>query len=97
MCLCDLAKAEVRLQTLVYDILPPATVIIDYAIGLEKLSANGQFFVGAHAQLAVSFQRTTESISGVTFVTAHVAYVSTNKTKIVSLETELSLSLSLST
>ena len=67
--------------------LPPATVITDYATGLEKLSVNGQFFVCAHAQLAVSSQRTTESISGVTFVTAHVAYVSSNKTKIVPLET----------
>ena len=36
-----------ELQALVYDILPPTTAIIDYAIGLEKLSANGQLFVGA--------------------------------------------------
>ena len=35
------------LQTLVYDILPPNT-----AMGLEKLSANGYFSVGA--ELAVS-------------------------------------------
>ena len=34
-------------QALAYDILPPASVITDYAIGLEKLSGNGQFFVGA--------------------------------------------------
>ena len=34
-----------KLQALVYDILPPAIVITDYAIGLEKISANGQFFV----------------------------------------------------
>ena len=31
----------------VYDILPSTTPIIDYAIDLEKLSANGHFFVGA--------------------------------------------------
>ena len=43
-----------RLQTLVDSILPPTTAITDYAIGLEKLSANRQllsanrqFFVGA--------------------------------------------------
>ena len=31
-------------QALVYDILPPATAVVDYAIGLEKLTANQQFF-----------------------------------------------------
>ena len=36
-----------KLQALVYDILPPTT-----AIGLEKLSANEQFF--DDAQMAVS-------------------------------------------
>ena len=34
-------------QAPVYDILPPITALTDYATGLEKLSANGQFFVGA--------------------------------------------------
>ena len=38
-------KHHVYLVT--YDTLPPATAISDYAIGLEKLSANEQFFVGA--------------------------------------------------
>ena len=33
-----------KLQALAYDILPPTTATIDYAIGLEKLSANEQFF-----------------------------------------------------
>ena len=42
-----------RLQALVYDILPPTTAIVDYATGLEKLSANKQFF--DDAQMAVSF------------------------------------------
>ena len=36
-----------KLQALVYDILPPATAIIGYAIGLRNLSANWHFFVGA--------------------------------------------------
>ena len=31
-------------QALVYDILPSTTTIVDYAIGLEKLAANEQFF-----------------------------------------------------
>ena len=48
---------------------------------LEKLSANGQFFVGA--QMAVSLYQTTQIISGVSLTTTHVAYASTNKTKIV--------------
>ena len=41
-----------KLQALAYGILPPNTAITGYAINLTKLSANGQFFVGA--QMAVS-------------------------------------------
>ena len=34
-----------KLHALVYDILPPTTAIVNYAIGLaDKLSANEQFF-----------------------------------------------------
>ena len=41
-------RARHKLQALVYDsFLQPVTGIVDYAIGLEKLSANEQFFVGA--------------------------------------------------
>ena len=36
-----------QLQALVYDILRPATALTDDATGLEKMSANGQFFIGA--------------------------------------------------
>ena len=43
---------EDKLQALVYDILPTTTVIVDYAIGLGKLSANQQFF--GDAQTAVN-------------------------------------------
>ena len=46
-------NACVELQALVYDILPPATSIIGYAIGLEKLSANGLFFVGAKMSVSL--------------------------------------------
>ena len=45
-------RTSSKLQALVYDILPPTTAIVDYAIGLEKLSANEQFF--DDAQTAVS-------------------------------------------
>ena len=41
-----------KLQALVYNILPPTTAIADSATGLEKLPANKQFFLGA--QKAVS-------------------------------------------
>ena len=47
-----LVFACVELQALVYDILPSATSIIGYAIGLEKRSAKEQFF--DDAQTAVS-------------------------------------------
>ena len=70
-----------KLQALVYDILPPTTAIADYAIGLEKLSANEQFI--DDAQMAVSLQQKTDIISNVSFITDHIAYASTNKNKIV--------------
>ena len=70
-----------KLQALVYDILPPTTAIVDYAIALEKLSANEQFF--DDAQTAIRFSLTTQIISDVSSITDHVAYASTNKTKIV--------------
>ena len=49
-----------KLHALVHDILPSTSAIVGYAIGLEKLSANGQFFVlflsvvVGGAQMAVS-------------------------------------------
>ena len=68
-----------KLQALVYDIIPPTTDTTDYAIGLDKMSANKQFFLGA--QIAVRLQQTTHIISGVSFITACDVYVGTNKTK----------------
>ena len=41
-----------ELQTLVYDVLPPTIVIADYAIGLEKMSAEEQVFVGAEMKVS---------------------------------------------
>ena len=41
----ELLTHHPSLQALVYSILPSTTVIVDYAIGLKKLSANEQFFM----------------------------------------------------
>ena len=53
----------VKLQALVYDILPSTTAVFSYAIGSRKLSANEQFFVGA--QTVVSLLQTTQILSDV--------------------------------
>ena len=70
-----------KLQALVYDILPSTTAVFSYAIGSRKLSANEQIFVGA--QTVVSLLQTTQLVSDVCFITDHVAYASSNKTKMV--------------
>ena len=75
MCVC------VKLQALVYNILPTNTAVFSYAIGSRKLSANEQFFVGA--QTVVTLLETTQIISDICFLTDHAAYASSNKTKIV--------------
>ena len=41
-------RDDCKLQALVYDILPSTTAVFSYPIGPRKLSANEQFFVGAH-------------------------------------------------
>ena len=66
---------------LVYDILPSTTAVFSYAIGSRKLSANEHFFGGALT--VVGLLQTTQIISDVCFITDHVAYTSSNKTKIV--------------
>ena len=76
-----------ELQALVYDILPSTTALFSYAIGSRKLSANEQFFVGA--QTVVRLLQTTQIKQGVSFIAANKIYTSTNKTTIVSIETEL--------
>ena len=66
---CDAAAADRgmagctvwhKLQELVYDILPSTTAVFSYAIGSRKLSANKQFFVGAHWNWVVSLLQTTQ-------------------------------------
>ena len=76
-----------KLQALVYDILPSTTAVFSYALGSRKLSANEPFFVGA--QTVVSLIQTTEITSDVCFITDHVADASSNKTKIIWIETEV--------
>ena len=70
-----------KLQALVDNSLPSTTAVFSYAIGPRKLSANEQFFVGT--QTVVSLLQTTQIISDISFLTDHVAYASSNKTKIV--------------
>ena len=71
----------IKLQALVYDILPSTTAVFSYAIGSRKLPANEQFFVGA--QTLVSLLQTTQIKQGVTFIAADKVYTSANKTTIV--------------
>ena len=51
------------------------------------MSANKQFFAGA--QTVVGLLQTTQIISDVCFITDHVAYTSSNETKIIWIELEL--------
>ena len=71
----------IKLQALVYDILPSTTAVFSYAIGSRKLSANEQFFVGV--QTVVSLLQTTQIKQGVSFIAANKVYTSTNKTTII--------------
>ena len=71
----------VKLQALVYDILPSTTAVFSYAIGSRKLSANEQFFVGA--QTVVSLLQTSQIKQGVSFIAANKVYTSTNKITIL--------------
>ena len=48
----------VRLQVLVYDILPSTTALFSYVIGSWKLSANEQFFVGAQTVVTNNSNKT---------------------------------------
>ena len=76
-----------KLQALVYDILPSTTAVFSYAIGPRKLSANEHFVVVA--QTVVSLLQITHIKQGVSFIATNKVYTSTNKTTIVSIETQL--------
>ena len=62
-------RLKLKLQALVYDILPSTTGIFSYVIGSCKLSANEQFFVGF--QTVVSLLQTTQIKQGVSFIAAN--------------------------
>ena len=66
-------------SALVYSILLP-TIIIDCAIGLKKLSANRHFFCWCSNGNKFITDKLYQVFS---FLTAHVAYGSTNKIKVV--------------
>ena len=86
---------------MVYDSLPSTTAVFSYTIWSRKLSANEQVFVGA--QTVVCLLQTTQIlklyqafvtnnsdyIRRLFYITDHVAYTSSNKTKIVWIKTEL--------
>ena len=73
--------ASVKLQALVYDILPSTTAVFSYATRSRKLSAKEQCFVGA--QKVVSLLQTTQRKQGVSFIAANKVYTNSNKTTIV--------------
>ena len=61
-----IVTVSVKLQALVYDILPSTTIIFSYAKSPRKVLANEQFFVGA--QTVVCLLQTTQIISAVCFM-----------------------------
>ena len=74
----------VKVQALVYDILPSTTAVVSYARGFRKLSVNEQF------QTVVCLLQTTQIISNVCFIIAgYVDYASSNKTRIGGIDKEL--------
>ena len=75
------ASADSHSTEAVVYTLPSTTAVFSYAIGPRTLSDNEHFFCGA--QIVVSLLQTTQIISDVCFITDHVAYASSNKTKIV--------------
>ena len=67
----------VKLQALVYDILPSTTAVFSYAIGSRKLLANEQFWVGA--QTVLSLLQAIQIKQGVSFIAANKVCTSINK------------------
>ena len=77
------------LQTLVYDILPPATAVFSYAIGSRKLSANEQFF--CWCSNSSEFVTNNSNKTRRVIYSRQQSFHHTNKTTIVWIKTELSL------
>ena len=70
-----------QLQALVHHILLPATAVADYAIGPEKLSDEKQFFPWCSNDR--EFVTDNWNLSGLSFITAHIASASRIKSKII--------------
>lgn len=69
-----------KLQTPVYDILPPTTTIFDYAIGLWKTPSQW-FSVGA--QMVLASQEATQMMLRIFVTATDNACTSPNKTKVI--------------
>ena len=80
----------IKLQALLYDILPSTTAVFSYAIGPRKLSANEQVFLLVLKQQYVCYKQ-LKLYQTFVFITDHVVYASSIKTKIFRNETELLL------
>ena len=75
-----------HLRTRVQWILLPAMIRMQNLWNPPQLVCFNAFFVGA--QTVVSLLQTSQIISDVCFITDHVAYASSNKTKIIGIEME---------
>ena len=76
----DALRVEPKLPASVYDILPPTSAIIGYALGLWKLSANCQIF-----QYATT--RTAGIVPGhISLITIHSTCACTNKIVEINME-----------
>ena len=81
--------AESKLPASVHDILPPATARTDYAAGFQNLTVSYRTVFRRCSNGSKVVTDNSNYVSGVSFITAHVAYASTDKTKIDWIEMEL--------
>ena len=76
-----------KLQALVYDILPSTSAVFSYAIGSRKLSANEQFFCWS-SNISKFVTNNSHYIRHL-FHNWPCSFASSNKTKIVWIETDI--------
>ena len=72
-----LELSYLKLQALVYDILPSTTAVFSYVIVPINYQLTSSVFLGA--QTVVSLLKTTRIRQGVSFIAANKVYTSTNK------------------
>ena len=82
-CLLTGGSLRAKLRALVYDILPPSTAIVNYAIGLKKEKAESQQTVFHWCSNGCKFVTDNSDYIRIFFITDYVAYANTNKTKII--------------